>query len=234
MAGNYVRKTETTVVNKVIDAITSDIIEGRLLPGDKLPTEMELCAKYGAGRNSVREAIKQLEANGVVYIKRADGTFVSTSYSPKLLDPMLYSIILKENSWQDFVELRSAIDIGILHVIVEKPETKHIIPELKKLLDDMEAELRKPTPDSSLVMELDTTFHSRIAEASGNPQLETIMAYITRLTVPSRRETLQEVIKNGETKRFVALHRQWLEVLENRDVEHIDQTVIDHYVFWRG
>ena len=130
MAGNYVRKTETTVVNKVIDAITSDIIEGRLLPGDKLPTEMELCAKYGAGRNSVREAIKQLEANGVVYIKRADGTFVSTSYSPKLLDPMLYSIILKENSWQDFVELRSAIDIGILHVIVGKPDTKNIIPEL--------------------------------------------------------------------------------------------------------
>ena len=234
VAGNYARKTETTVVNRVIDAITSDIIEGRLLPGDKLPTEMELCAKYGAGRNSVREAIKQLEANGVVYIKRADGTFVSDAYSPKLLDPMLYSIILQENSRQDFVKLRSVIDIGILHVILENADTKKIVPELMELLDKMEAELKKKEPDPSLVVDLDVAFHSRIVEAAGNPQLETIMDYIIRLTVFYRRENLLELIQRGETGRFIALHRRWLEVMENRDVEHIDQAVLDHYVILCG
>ncbi|MBQ9438764.1 MAG: FadR family transcriptional regulator [Lachnospiraceae bacterium] len=234
MAGTYIRKTDRTVVDKVIDSITTDIVEGRLHPGDKLPTEMELCEKYQAGRNSVREAIKQLQANGVVYIKRAEGTFVSESYSQKLLDPMLYSIILKQNSWQDFVELRSAIDIGILHVIINKPDTEKLFPKLHELMDGMEKELRREHPDENAVMELDTSFHSLIAEASGNPQLKTIMAYITRLTIPSRRETLRDVIQNKETDKFVALHRQWLEVLENRQVERIDQTVLDHYVFWKG
>ena len=55
-----------SVVERVINGIISSIIEGELRPGDQLPTEPELCKKYDAGRNSVREAIKQLQAYGVV------------------------------------------------------------------------------------------------------------------------------------------------------------------------
>lgn len=101
-----------SVVDQVMDGIISQIIDGTLHPGDKLPTEMELCKQFGAGRNSVREAVKKLQAYGILYIKRADGTFVSENYNQKMLDPMLYSIILQKNSWQEFVELRSVIDIG--------------------------------------------------------------------------------------------------------------------------
>ena len=103
-----------SVVDQVMDGIISQIIDGTLHPGDKLPTEMELCKQFGAGRNSVREAVKKLQAYGILYIKRADGTFVSENYNQKMLDPMLYSIILQKNSWQEFVELRSVIDIGTL------------------------------------------------------------------------------------------------------------------------
>ena len=66
-----------SVVDQVMDGIISQIIDGTLHPGDKLPTEMELCKQFGAGRNSVREAVKKLQAYGILYIKRADGTFVS-------------------------------------------------------------------------------------------------------------------------------------------------------------
>ena len=230
----YVRKTQGSVAERIIEALTEDIIAGRIRPGDKLPTEMELCEKYGAGRNSVREAIKQLQANGVVYIKRAEGTYLAQSYSQKLLDPMLYSIILKENSWQDFVELRSVIDIGIMHVLIERKDVEQAFPGLRQLLDEMDEELHRSNPSEELVMGLDTGFHSRLAEVSGNPQLMTIMGYITRLTVPSRRETLRKVIEGGEVDRFVMLHRQWLEVLEKKQTDLIDKTVQEHYVFWRG
>ena len=69
-----------SVVENIIDKIISAIIAGELAPGDQLPTEIELCRDLGVGRNSVREAIKKLEAYGVVYIKRAEGTFVSETY----------------------------------------------------------------------------------------------------------------------------------------------------------
>lgn len=84
-----------SVVDSVIDVIVSSIIRGELKPGDKLPTEMELSKNLGVARNSIREAIKILVAYGVIYIKRAGGTFVCDSYNQKMLDPMLYGIILQ-------------------------------------------------------------------------------------------------------------------------------------------
>ena len=174
---------------------------------------MELCRNYGAGRNSVREAIKQLQAYGVVYIKRADGTFVSEEYNHKMLDPMLYSIILKKNSWRDFVELRSVIDIGTLHVLINKNSAGEILPKLHELLDLMDKEIHKENPSVEKIMDIDMRFHEMMAQGTGNPQLVTITEYITRLTLPSRLNTLRDVLKKGDEDNFVKLHRQWLSVL---------------------
>ena len=108
----------TSVVDSVKDWITDQMIKGNLRPGSKLPTEAELSQRLGVGRNSVREAIKQMEAYGVLYIKRAEGTFVAEQFDPKMLSPIFYSIILQNASWQDFVDLRRAIDIGTLYVLI--------------------------------------------------------------------------------------------------------------------
>ena len=56
----------TSVVDSVKDWITDQMIKGNLRPGSKLPTEAELSQRLGVGRNSVREAIKQMEAYGVL------------------------------------------------------------------------------------------------------------------------------------------------------------------------
>lgn len=86
------------VVESIIDRVVSTTIEEELGPGDRSPTGMELCRGLGVGRNSVREAIKKLEACGVVYIKRTEGTFVSETYNRRILGPMLCDMILQEGS----------------------------------------------------------------------------------------------------------------------------------------
>ena len=133
-----------SVVERVINGIISSIIEGELRPGDQLPTEPELCKKYDAGRNSVREAIKQLQAYGVVYIRRADGTYISDSYDQKMLDPMLYNIILHQNDWKDFVTLRAVIDIGTLELALTLPNVTDCVPDLERIVDAMEEEMHSP------------------------------------------------------------------------------------------
>ena len=222
------------VVDKVTDGIVSGIISGRFQPGSKLPTEVELCREYEAGRNSVREAVKKLEANGVVYIKRADGTFVSESYNQKLLDPMLYQIILRKNSWKDFVQLRAVIEIVTLNVILEKELEQKKIQKLYEIQEKMQIVLNEPKPDPDKIMEADTEFHTGIAELSENPQIVTITEYITRLTVPSRLEAIRKVIEKGEVEHFAELHRQILEVISKREKDKIVRTVTDHYVYWNG
>lgn len=222
-----------SVVDQITDGIINKIISGELTPGAKLPTETELCRQFGAGRNSVREAVKKLQAYGILYIKRAEGTFVSETYNRKMLDPMLYSLILQQNSWKDFVELRSVIDIGTMNLIVQRTDIQEFLPDLYRTFGELSAELHSPEPSLERVLELDMKFHSQIAGAANNPMLETITEYITLLTQPSRRETTRKIMESGELDNFVELHRRLLSVIERHDAGEIVRAVKDHYVYWK-
>lgn len=225
---------QSSVVERVIDGIISSIINGEFQPGDRLPTEPELCRQYNAGRNSVREAIKQLQAYGVVYIRRADGTYICDSYDQKMLDPMLYNIILHKNDWRDFVTLRAVIDIGTLHMALTLPDVAECVPELEGLVDAMDEEMHGAEPSRERVMELDTRFHSIIAQITHNPQVASVTEYITRLTVPSRMETVDRVLKSGAVDNFVQLHRQIVSLIASKDAARIVEVVKNHYVYWEN
>ena len=227
---------QASVVERVIDGIITSIINGEFQPGDRLPTEPELCKQYNAGRNSVREAIKQLQAYGVVYIRRADGTYISDSYDQKMLDPMLYNIILHKNDWRDFVTLRAVMDIGTLHLALTLPNVEDCVPELERLVEAMAEEMEGPEPSKERVMELDTRFHALIAQTTHNPQIASVTEYITRLTVPSRMETVERVLRGGaaDIRYFVELHRQIVTLIADRQAERIVEVVKNHYIYWEN
>ena len=107
----------TSIVQKVINRLTKAMINRELKAGDKIPTEMELANSFGVGRNSVREAIKVLSSFGVLEVRRPEGTFVTQGFSDKMIDPLLYGIILDESkSLESLKELREWMDWGILRL----------------------------------------------------------------------------------------------------------------------
>ena len=222
-----------SVVDQVINGIINQIISGELKPGDKLPTEPELSAQFGASRNSVREAVKILQGYGVIYIKRADGTYVSESYNSRMLDPVLFSLILQKNSRNDFVGLREMIDIGVLNVIIQRKDVAAFLPRIYMTFGEMSAELHSDAPDVNKVLELDNRFHFEIAAAAQNPMIETIVEYINQLTLPSRTEATRKAIEKGNIDNFIDLHRQLISIIENRKVGEIVKAVNDHYIYWK-
>lgn len=222
-----------SVVESIIDRVVSAIIEGELKPGSQLPTEMELCRDLGVGRNSVREAIKKLEAYGVVYIKRAEGTFVSETYNRRMLDPMLYGMILKQDSWQDLIELRRVLDIGTLYVVIGHSCTKEQLDSLKETVEAMKSAIMADKPSVTAIMDQDTDFHMKIARFTDNEQLVNITDYITRITIPSRRKTVRRVLESGGGKHFIELHQQMIQVIENQQYNQVGKAVMDHYVYWK-
>jgi len=221
-----------SVVDSVKDWIIDQIIKRNLKPGSKLPTEAELCANLGASRNSVREAIKQLEAHGVVYIKRADGTFVADSFDPKMLSPVLYSLILQNSCWQDFVELRRAIEIGTIYVLMGRGLSEEDVSRLEAATEALESAVRSNPSDIGTITEVDCRFHNLIISLTRNPQLLTLSEYINRITVPSREKTTELILNSGEIDAFVSLHRQMFNIIVQGDKSGIEKTVMDHYVFW--
>ena len=132
-----------SLVQRIINKITDSIVAGELKPGDKLPTEMELIAAFGVSRNTVREAIRTLIAYGVVEIRRPEGTFICDGFSNKMINPILYRIILqKEDSYKDLLGLRQIIESGIYHLILAQGLTDEEVENLEQINTELEQKLR--------------------------------------------------------------------------------------------
>jgi len=76
--------TRVTLADSVIDQLRKQILSGGLAPGERLPTERELCAAFGVGRTTVREALKGLTFDGApqgpVTMRAEDNQAVVPSY----------------------------------------------------------------------------------------------------------------------------------------------------------
>lgn len=220
-----------SIVNRIVKQITDAIIDGELKPGDKLPTETTLCSSFGVGRNSIREAIKILEAYGVVYIKRPDGTFVNDHYSQKMLDPMLYGILLQKNSSVEIVQLRKVLDIGTMQLIMHSM-TPDSLAHIEDCLNRLIEVVSKPNPECSEVLQADIDFHLAITLAADNQLLESMYSYVDRITIPSRKNAVEMVLDSKNVADFIKLHQEMLQMISDKNYTGIENTINEHYKFW--
>ncbi len=221
-----------SVVSRIVNRITDAIIANELKPGDKLPTETELSETFKVGRNSVREAIKTLEAYGVLYIKRADGTYVNDCYTQKMLDPLLYGIILQKNFGHDIIQLRKVLDIGVIHVAAANA-TKEQIMEMEKAYEKLSKSITCAKPKYQKVVEADLAFHTSINSMVNNPLLLDMCSYVDRITIPSRKRATEQIFLANNTENFLMLHRKLVDIIRTKNLSAAEQTVNEHYIYWQ-
>ena len=102
--------TEKSLPEKLSDDIVSYILEKEMKPGDKLPNEAFLAKEMGAGRSSLREAMKLLASRNIVTIKQGSGTYIASK--PGVVDdPLGFTFINdKEKLVRDLLEIRFLIE----------------------------------------------------------------------------------------------------------------------------
>ena len=220
-----------SVVNQVVKQITDSIIAGDLKPGDKLPTEPELCENFGIGRNSVREAIKILEAYGVVYIERAEGTFVNDSYNHKMLDPMLYGILLDKNLRINIIQVRKVLDTGMLYQIISMI-TDEKMDKIQQEFESLKTVVLGEGVAAKQVLQADVDFHRALVESTGNPILCNMHEYVDRITTPSREKTVELVLEKNQAEKFILLHQKIINLLLEKNYQNIESVLAEHYQFW--
>ena len=224
----------TSVVQQVIDRLSNAIIDGELKPGDKLPTEPELASLFKVGRNSIREAVRILVAYGVLEIRRPEGTYVCTDFSAKMINPMLYHIILqKENAYQDLVDLRKMIENGVMHMVLEKNITEAELNGIQLCCDKLVNRLKNTPNDTQAILEADIAFHDEIAKATRNSLIPLIHSVVVELTRDSRAQTIQEVIRKGDVQYLIDTHIRLMDVIRSRDFKNLAQALNDSYFFWK-
>ncbi|WP_461206540.1 GntR family transcriptional regulator [Clostridium sp. DL1XJH146] len=85
-------RSSLPIYEQIINGIKENIMKGIILPGDKLPSVREMSTLITANPNTVSKAYKELERQRVIETMRGRGTFVSTSYKPKLEEDKLMVI----------------------------------------------------------------------------------------------------------------------------------------------
>lgn len=221
-----------SIVDRIITRITNAIINGELLPGQKIPTENELCESMQVGRNSVREAIKALVAMGVLVIKRAEGTFVAEGFSDRMLDPMVYGLILEGGNTKHLIELRRLLDVGVLNLAIRNG-TQEDIEGLKQSFNKFYQTVRS---DLSIeeILNADIQFHRTLEKAVHNPLVEKIGAVVERLSRQTRARATEQFIRNKELDKICEMHQRILNVLINKDEAAIADVIDEHYEYWKS
>ena len=220
-----------SVVEQIVDNITNAIINGELKPGDKIPTENELCTSMGVGRNSVREAIKILGDYGVININRAEGTFVTQHYDSKMLFPVLYGIILQKDSANQIVELRKIIDVGILQLALDKMDSESL-QKAEEVMKDLEQKIVATNVKASDIFEADIAFHKVLADITQNALLGGICFYVDQITSKSRIKAIEKILNEDATEQFLLMHKEMLRVLKEKNRTEINEVVEKHYRYW--
>ncbi|MGW0536635.1 FadR/GntR family transcriptional regulator [Streptomyces sp. NPDC003032] len=152
------------------------IIDSRLPSGASLPTEPELMERLGVSRNSVREALKALQAMGIVEIRHGFGTYVG----PMSVAPMIEGLAFRtvaghyrgEDSLLQLLELREAVETGLIARLAGRvPETD--LAELDALVDRMDAEAA--SAEGAVRAETDRAFHAALYRGLGNSLLGEVL-----------------------------------------------------------
>ncbi|MEO8241410.1 MAG: GntR family transcriptional regulator [bacterium] len=198
-----------SAVDHVLHQIRALIVDGGLSVGDKLPTERELCDRFSASRNTVREAMRMLKAYGVVDVRPKIGATIIDQRMDRALD--LFTFNVGEISRKTFDEIqgfRELIEIGSVLQIFEAL-TVGDLAELKAINQDM---LRAPSVVAA--SEHDLRFHIRLVGVIGNKAILDIYRIMTPVIL--------RIMQRGKTRRTIAgetflEHEAILAALERRD-----------------
>ena len=231
---NLFEKIEVqSVVDWTVNQIVNAIVDGRLEPGDRIPSETNLCEQLGVGRNSVREAIKILSAYGIIEQRGTGGTFVRNEFSPKMLNSLIYGIIIGKSDNHDLVGLRRILEKGIILDAIESG-TEQDIEQVRANLDVQIERVKDPTLTGEELARLDIEFHERICECTHNKLLSQMFSMINKIMMASRRDTQQKLINLGLTSYTIHAHQKLYEVLLTRDKEHAEEAVEYSLLEWEN
>jgi len=156
--------------------IEAAIMDGRLSPGERLPSEREMQSQFGTGRGVVREAIKILKQKGLLEVKKGakGGAYIRKLDVDNVSESL--ALFLKQHPVEPekLIEFRETLDRTITQLAIahaDENEKDELVKEALRL----EAMLREDEPDFIASSELDRQLNVMLARMARNPLFEWVM-----------------------------------------------------------
>ena len=225
-----------TVQDRIVDLIH----ERRLAPGAPLPTEPQLVDLLGASRNSVREAIRALQALGIVEIRHGFGTFVGKA-SLDILRPWMHFRIRAASSaassaaseagsreqgsldaLRDLVEVREVLEVGLIARVAEntgKHGSRHTSSAKLSALDALVNAMQHD-------LEADRAFHALLYESLGNELVLQLIDLFWQVYHEVEPMLGEPQVRNEE---IAANHRRIVEALREHNPQGAQEAMLRHF-----
>ena len=151
-----------STVDALADALRQEILDGEL-PGGARLRERELCEAFGVARHSLRAALRQLAADGLVRLEPHRGARVAQ---------------LTPEEVRALYELRAALEIEAAHLALER-NGRRLPPEVHDALARLEAACAGENPPWGAITEAHATLHTAIVAAARSPRIAAVHAALS-------------------------------------------------------
>lgn len=203
----------------VFEILEHLIASRQLPPGSRLPPERDLAVQLGVSRNSVREAVHELELKRLVERRSGRGTIVLDTSRTTPHGNLLEELSKEERDLLEIMDFRLAIEPPIAGLAAERA-TRGNLSRLTSILDEMANER-----SATRTAELDYAFHSAIARATQNRLLVRLHDVSATWMRSSRREALQTRARRATS---LAGHRRIQQAIAAHDREGAKAAMADH------
>lgn len=197
----------------IVDQIRSLVRTGQLRPGDRLPSERELCERFGVSRVTVREALRVLEAGGLITIRvgARGGAFITEPSRERVGEGVADLLTLSGITASEVTEARRVFELGILELVCERADD-HDVADLLEICDRSDQALAH----GGYTMDLSAEFHVRLGRATHNQAIEMLMQSFHGPLLMSLRQA--QTVVPGLEQLGVVEHRQLVVAIAARDL----------------
>lgn len=214
--------TKQSLSDEVVFQIKEMISDGRLQPGQRLPTEQELCDGFSVSRATVREALKALTTLGLVERKKHN-VYVTDSVKHPLREFYLHLMIDNYDIGQVY-ESRMILE-GSMARLACLRITPEQIEQLEEFNQGMLSE------DLEIYIENDVAFHNLLILATGNRVLYEMYQVIRFLLKKAQLETVQYSETRVTSRRQ---HQEILKAIKAHDADQAEELMNEHIRYLMG
>jgi len=212
-----------TLADDAADKIRQMIFDGQIKPGELLPPRRELAAQLEVGISTIHEAVKSLDAVGLVESRPGKGTWVRADALESVIHPSLITNRFGKIDVETIYEARLTLEIALAELAAQKATPE----EIEAIWAAFEA-AQVVIDDNQAFAKMDWDFHMSIAKAAHNVLLETFYHLSHELLL----EFVIDVIQLPTVKEDASeYHRQEAEAIANHDVDAARKAAHDHMLY---
>ncbi len=206
---------------EIVDQIERAIFGGQLSPGDRLQSERELAEQFGVSRITVRDALRILEARGLVRVKvgASGGAFVSEANVDRVAESLSTMIRLKRMTLSELAEARTVVESATVVLAAERATAKDLALMRETVEQGREAVRER---DSHLNVSMD--FHVALARAANNEVLYATVRAYHELLVGALRD-MRDPKSARATQKF---HEEIYDAVRSHDAEAAREVMLEH------